>query len=58
MIVELLTYMPRQELVTPSVDMQMIANAMCHNIALSTPMQLIAAVSFIRSFSGELLRVN
>jgi hypothetical protein len=41
--VEFLKFMLRQ--VTTVVNMQMIANAMCHNIALPIPIQPIAVVS-------------
>jgi hypothetical protein len=43
--VELLNFMLRQVTV---VNMRMMANAMCHNIAMPTPMQPIV-VSFIGS---------
>jgi hypothetical protein len=44
--VEFLNFMLRQ-----IVNMRMMANAMCHNIALPTPMQPIVVVSFIGSLS-------
>jgi hypothetical protein len=47
--VELLNFMLRQ--VTTVVNMRMMANAMCHNFAMPTPMQPIAVVSFIGSLS-------
>jgi hypothetical protein len=37
--------------VTTVVNMRMMAFAMCHNIAMPTPMQPIAVVSFIGSLS-------
>jgi hypothetical protein len=46
--VEFLSFMLRQ--VTTVVDMRRMANAMCHNIALTTPMRPIV-VSFIGSLS-------
>jgi hypothetical protein len=47
--VDFVNLMLRQ--VTTVVNGRMMAFAMCHNIALPTPMQPIAAVSFIRSLS-------
>jgi hypothetical protein len=47
--VEFVNFMLRQ--VTTVVNMRMMANAMCHNIVLPTPMQPIAVVSFIRLLS-------
>jgi hypothetical protein len=47
--VELLNFMLRQ--VTTVVNLRMMANAMRHNFAMSTPIQPIAVVGFIGSLS-------
>jgi hypothetical protein len=47
--VDFVNFMLRQ--VATVVNMRMMANAMCHNIALPTLMQPIAEVSFVGSLS-------